>query len=742
MFRLFLSTRLLLCIALLVSLSSCTTMEAGPAESGASEAPGLVTGNRPVDGAGSYSTGAGSSTDTESTPSQPTLYRGTDELVRLPKPQKPVRFLGEDVSLNFETAPLTEVVHAVMGDILELDYVVEHPIAGEVTLRTRTPVPRDELLDILESLLKANDALMIRDSEGRYFVSGSGQMSRLKPSVAASASGVSGFSTVIIPLQYISAASMADILRPVAEESAFVRIDNLRNILMLAGTRAQLEGWQDIIDTFDVDMLKGMSVGIFPIENGSIEEVELALATLLGNPGAANQGGESLAGVGNLVRVVPVPRLSSIMVVTPRAHYLKRIETWIKRLDQAPDANYERRLYVYEVQNSSAEHLATLLSTVFGSGAGTSTTTGSSTQGGVSPGLTPERITSSGAQSQGNTQASAASGRSESTYSGPANFSVGDVRVVADDSNNALLIYATGKEYRKIESALKRLDLAATQVIIEASIVEVTLDDELEYGLRWAFNNNLNNGDRGFGTLFGGPDNATRNDGFSYSVINSAGNVKAVLNAMAKRNLLNVISSPSVMVLDNHTATIQVGDQVAVPGNAISTGNNAVTRSVSYRDTGVQLSVTPSVNAGGMVTMDIEQAVTDVNQTAATTVSGEEQPAFLERKITSRVAVRSNESIVLGGLIRENKSALSSGIPILHEIPVLGALFGNKDNTDLRQELLVVITPRAIYNDAELRAVSDEMRSQLRGLQLIDMDDNSAFITDPKVKENARPFGK
>ncbi|MEZ5501599.1 MAG: secretin N-terminal domain-containing protein, partial [Halioglobus sp.] len=329
--------------------------------------------------------------------SQPTLYRGTDEVIRMPPTQQPVQFFGDAVSLNFEQAPLTEVIHAIMGDILELDYVIEHPINGEVTVRTRTPVPRDQLLGILESLLQANKALMIRDKDGRFFISASGQMTKLKPSVAASASGVVGYSTIIVPLQYISASNMAEILKPVAEEGSFVRIDDVRNILMLAGSRAQLEGWQDIITTFDVDLLKGMSVGIFPIENTPIEDVQTALSSLLGKDGggkasAGKDGGgggglaESLAGIGSMVRIIPVERLNSIMVVTPRAHYLEKIRIWIERLDQAPDANFEQRLYVYPIQNSSASHMADLISTIFsGSGGGAG-----STKAGLAPGLTPE----------------------------------------------------------------------------------------------------------------------------------------------------------------------------------------------------------------------------------------------------------------------------------------------------------------------------------------------------------------
>ena len=637
-------------------------------------------------------------------PSEPTLYRGTDEVIRTPAPQTPVRFYGDAVSLNFEQAPLVEVVHAIMGDILELDYVVEHPIGGEVTLRTRTPVPRDELLGILESLLQANNALMIRDKDGRFFISASGQMNKLKPSVAATTAGVVGYSTIIVPLQYISATNMAEILRPVADDAAFLRIDDLRNLLMLAGSQAQLEGWQQIITTFDVDLLEGMSVGVFPIENVPLEEAATALSSLLGND-VAGEG----EGIGSSVRIIPVERINSIMVVAPRAHYLERIKLWIERLDATPDVNLEQRLYVYPIQNTDAAHLAGLLSSIFTGSAGADT--GSSGKSGVAPGLNPEKI-SSFATGEGGAPGAAAAATRTST-----SVVIGDVRVVADDQNNALLIYATGKEYRKIESALQRLDLAPTQVIIEASIIEVTLTDDMQYGLEWSLDKDLGDGYTGIGKLVDGLGIAPIVPGFSYSVIDSTGDINAVLNALAKNDLLNVISSPSLMVLDNQTAAIQVGDQVPIEtGSTTTDGGNTIT-SITYRDTGVKLDVTPSVNAGAMVTMDVEQSVTDIGPDSSV---GGGNPTFLERKITSRIAVRSSESVVLGGLIRENKSEGSSGIPFLHDLPVIGALFGTKAQKSTRTELLVVITPRVVYNDSDLRNVSQEMRSGMRGLELID----------------------
>lgn len=671
-------------------------------------------------------------------PSEPTLFRGTDEVIRMPAPQQPVQLFGDAVSLNFEQAPLTEVIHAIMGDILELDYVVEHPIDGEVTVRTRTPVPRDQLIGILESLLQANKALMVRDRDGRFFISASGQMSKLKPSVAASSSGAVGFSTIVVPLQYISASNMAEILRPVAEEESFVRVDNLRNLLMLAGSRAQLEGWQDIIATFDVDLLKGMSVGIFPIENSSMEDIEAALSSLLGKDGGGDDGegvAEGAAGIGSMVRIIPVTRLNSIMVVSPRSHYLERIKVWIERLDQAPDSNVEQRLYVYPVQNTSAGHLADLISTIFAdSGGGVSS---SASKPGVAPGLTPERISSTGGDSDSESEASVGNnlGNSGAAETGKT-VTVGGVRVVADEQNNALLIYATGKEYRKIEAALARLDVAATQVIIEASIIEVTLTDSLEYGLEWAFNINLGNGYDSIGKLVDGAAIGPRVPGFSYTVTDSSGDIRAALNALADENLLNVISSPSVMVLDNQTAEIQVGEQVPVTTGSSVTDGGVVTNSIQYKDTGVHLSVTPSVNAGGMVTMDVEQSVTDVG---AVNPSQEGNRSFLERKITSRVAVRSSESVVLGGLIRENKSDGSSGIPVLHDLPYVGALFGTKAKDNNRTELLVIITPRVVYNDSDLRDVSRQMRSQMQGLDLIDVSKSSSFLTDKTADGQSKP---
>ena len=729
--------RLLIAAAILVLLTSCSNT----ATTGAATAPaaGAAAARPKVDASAPLSTSAAdlaeANAEEEGAAGEPTIYRGTDRQVKLPAAEEPIRFIGEDVSINFEKAPLSEVMHAILGDILNVDYVVDMPVKGEVTVRTRTPIPRDELFAVLESLLQANGVIMIRGSDGRYLITSSVQGMKMSPGVSNPHSLAVGFSTIIVPLQYISAANMAEILQPVASPEAFVRVDNTRNLLMLAGTRAQLEGWLQIIATFDVDMLAGMSVGIFPLENSSVEEVNTALSALLASGGGPDDQGGSWS---QLLRVIPVARLNSILVVTPRAHYLDVVEKWIKRLDEAYYSEADMRLYIYPVQNTTAERLAKLLNSIYsGSMSQESTSSGNSgfsagagRGSGVAPGMSNETLgsTSSGSSmlsdtyqpsydNSGDNRGGQISTVTMGTQGG--NSLLGNVRVVADEENNALMIYSTGMQYRIIKTALEQLDIEATQVVIEASILEVTLTDKLRYGLEWTFSNDVGNQRTGTGLLTGAASAipGIQVPGFSYAITNNIGDIKAVLNALSEDNLLNVISTPSITVLDNHDAYIHVGDQVpVVSGETINDGGFA-TQSVTYRDTGVQLNVRPSVNAGGLVTMQIEQSVTDVSNSSTST----DNPTFLERSIMTRVAVHSHQSVVLGGLIRENASNAESGVPFLHKLPVIGPLFGSVEKESRRTELLVIITPRAIYSEQDLREVSEEMRSQIRHMELIDM---------------------
>ena len=715
---------------------------------------------------------------------EPLIVRGDQAMFRTPRPTGAKGVAGDPVSLDFEQAPVTEVVHAILGDILAVPYVVNQPVAGSLTVHTAQPLPRDQVLPVLESILQANGLALVIDPSGVYHVGRPETLRGIAPSLGNLGGTLPpGQNLMIVPLQFVGAAEMAEILAPIAAPENIVRVDPVRNLLILAATRSQLEGFMQIVQTFDVDVLKGMSIGLFPLKNVSVAEVESALAALSGGaaaqtkaPGAAAGAGDAAAkgsvqgaAKGNaaapaatglelpgplagLVKVVAIERLNALLIVTSRAYYLDRAREWIAQFDQPRGDGNEPQLFVYAVQNGTSQHLSDLLNALYGGG----TTVRGGADSGVAPGLGQSsfgggfgRSGSSGGfggnrsgfggSSLGGQSGFGGSNRSGygGGFGGSNSSGLGsrgglggsrlgrggqsgnqeemttielgpDVRIVADEFNNALLIYAPRREYEKVRGALQQLDVPPTQILIEASILEVTLTDEFSFGLQWAFQGDINGGRTGTGIFNPNASGGIgpQQPGFSYTIANRAGQVRAVLNTLAQKNLVNVISSPSLMVLDNHNAQIQVGDQQPVQSSTVVTDGGNTTSSIQYKDTGVMLDVLPSVNAGGLVTMDINQDVTDVGQVDAATG----QRAFLQRAITSRVAVRSGETVVLGGLIRDNTSRGKTGLPWLQDIPVLGGLFRTTSRTNNRTELVVLITPRALQNDEQLRAVSDEMR--------------------------------
>ena len=528
----------------------------------------------------------------------------------------------------------------------------------------------------------------------------------------------------------------------------------------------------DLVNTFDVDLLKGMSVGVFPLKYASVKEVEVALRLVSGGGAAATSGvpgmaapatttgstspaavaaaGSATLGESNpffgALRIMPIERINSILVVTPRASYLEEARRWIERLDKPSDGGSEPQLFIYPVQNGNARHLAGVLGGLFGGSSGGTTTTANN---GIAPGLGSTTSNSfgqtgisntfgnSGASTVGNSRNAMASALTSggagssglnslnrnttqgTTNQGATSATLGTIRVVADDLNNSILVWGTRAEFNKIEATLKRLDLPLTQVLIEASIIEVTLDDTLEYGLKWSFSGDAQSGYSGIGNV-GGALAQSVSSGFSYALSNGAGKLKATLSALATKQLVKMISNPSLMVLDNHTATIAVGDQVPVKtSTSISDTTSVQTSTIQYKDTGVHLSVTPSVNAGNVVAMQIDQTVTD---TGAEVEAADKQMKFMQRQISSKVAVRSGESIVLGGLIKDKKDSSKSGVPLLQNLPLVGGLFAQNTSNGARTELLVIITPRVVRTDVDIREVSEDLRERLKGLRAIEVD--------------------
>jgi general secretion pathway protein D len=620
------------------------------------------------------------------------------------------------IALNFERASIREVVKVVLGDVLKVTYTVEPGVEGEITINSSAPIARDALIPTLEALLQTQGAALYKDDTGTYRVASRANL-KGRGLVPSTGTIKPGYGIQVVPLRYIPATEMQKILEPLAAPEAFVRVDSSRNLLVLAGTSSELANLAATVKTFDVDMLKGMSVGLYRVKNVEAAVVAKNLDALFGESGNSPMAG--------MIKIMPIEHMNSIMIISPNPDYLKDMKDWVDRFDQVTGGSGQQ-LFVYHVQSGNAEHLADMLNQIFGGKKSSSSSSKFSATNTTSlaPGLDPASVGQAAAVEN------AIKSGEQAAASAPAKTILGgdglninpdaEVKIVADKVNNSLMIMSSEAVYKQIIEALKRIDVMPMQVQVEATIMEVTLTDGLEYGLQWYLSQSGKSfGQNGLTNLKKNTDGSLATPGgFSFSLTGGADRVMGVINALARQSKVRVLSSPSILVLDNQTASIKVGDQQPIVTGTLSTpsgstsGSFTTTSTVQYKDTGVSLQVTPSVNASGLVKMDIQQDITDVGEVDSATGNR----SFLQRNIKSNVAVKSGETIVLGGLIRDNAASGRTGTPGLSKLPVVGGLFGSNSSTGKRTELLVLITPTAIKDQRELVKTGEEMRERMQQL--------------------------
>ena len=699
--------RLLVVLALLPALPGCQSLVWDPtaqvsSAEGHSDVEELDTGTRgEVRAAGGLSLG-------DEAPAAPedSLQSGTGIFVRpvAAPPSAADRVSGPDVSLNFDNTDIREVVKIVLGDVLEVSYTLDPSVQGTASLTTARPLSRDLLIPTLETLLRMNNAALV-ERGGRYQVVpiNKAVQGRVVPQLGSSARALpEGYSVQVVPLQYVGAAEMTEILEPLAPEGSIVRVDTLRNLIVVAGTSPEMSSMLETIQMFDVDWMAGLSVGFFTLEYAKVDDVVMQLETLLAD--------EAVNSAQGLFRFVTVESANALLVVSPQQSYLARIEDWIKRLDLAEaSGSSARRLYVYRVRHGDAENLADILTTLF-SEDGASRGGSSRSIGGIAPGREQASI--------GGDDASAGSGSTRSGARGSSASTVtlsSEVSIVADVVNNSLLVRSSPRDYKKILDALKQLDIVPLQVLVEATIVEIQLTGNLKYGVQWRFNGPAVEGYQSRQSFTQGNDEtpAPSFPGFNWSAVLRPSTIRSTLSALADDNLVNVLSSPTVMVMDNQEAKIEVGDEVPILTTTQQglSENDRILNQVEYRQTGVMLSVTPRVTPGGLVQLQIDQQVSSVLNE-----DGPRGPSFRNRTITSHVAVRSNQAVVLGGLIQDDTSKTKSGVPGLYRAPIIGPLFGQTAKSARRTELVVVLTPKVIAGDHDIDAVTRDFRRKVKNL--------------------------
>ena len=636
------------------------------------------------------------------------LYPGTGVFVNeaMGAATRQAQVSGGKVTLNFENADIAQVARVVFGKVLKENYVIDPSIKGQVTIQTAKPMSKESVLAALQNILKIHGAKLLYQNgvyeivpEAKLIVGNIG-MGRY--------SAAQGFSYQIVPLEYIAAKEMSKILEPVSKKESLIRVDEQRNLLIIAGNTPELITMIELINIFDVDWLNGKSVGLVEVQYTDADTLLVELESILG----LNNDGP----LSGMLQIMSIDRVNAILVITTQPAYLNRVKEWVTRLDR-PSGGDGKKFYVYQVKNGNAEELAATLNELFIAEVKDKKVI-TRKEATIAPDLTPmTAVTPLLNQGLSNNINKKPRELKEKEITVMANkedegeLSRVDTRIIAAHDTNSLLIFATPSDYHKIEAAIAKLDVAPLQVLVEASIIDLRLSGEFSYGVQWFFKNNSVGGKyQGLGQV--GEDLAF-SPTFSYTVTDAAGMLRGMLRMLASDGKVNVLSSPSLMVRNNQTATIRVGDQQPVSTALVSQQGNVVASSVQFKDTGVMLEVTPRINADGMISLIVNQEVTDVGEIDDATG----QRSFLQRSINSSVAVNSGETLVLGGLIRENKAFTESGVPFLKDIPLIGALFGQTVTSTTRTELIVMLTPKIVRNSSEARKVTEEYRRKLENLE-------------------------
>ncbi|KQT03046.1 MULTISPECIES: type II secretion system secretin GspD [unclassified Bradyrhizobium] len=669
--------------------------------------------------------------------------------------------------LNFDNSPIASVAKVVLGDILGVGYVIDPRVQGNISLSSGRPIPKSDVVFALENALRIGGIALVRDDTGY----------RLMPQADAVGAGAAdasdrmtpGYGVTVVPLQYVSAQTVIKLVDSFATKQGMIRAETGRNLILIQGSGSERRNAVDLVLSFDADFLKGQSVGVFPVQNSNPGPIIAELEKIVDS----GEGGMTQ----NLIKFQSIARMNAVLAVTRRPELLKRVETWIRRLDTTNSGR--SAVHVYRVKFGDSKQIARVLNDVFGSGGGAGSSTspldgaggpvapGSGIAASSSGGSALSRLSAAPASSSGgfssNAGGRAANSASVDPSSGQAGYATSSnaqaatslfdstagqntgrggasasnvldgVRITADSVNNTLLIYASQEQYRIIEQTIREIDQPQLQVAIDATIAEVTLTDDLQYGVQsYIMSRDVglkpNTGSFGYNgatsVAAAAADVVLQRaiPGFNF-LVGSAQTPRAVLNALHAVTDVKVLSNPSVVVIDNQIATLQVGDEIPIQtGSAtVLTGNNTIANTTDYRSTGIILRVVPRINANGNVRLDVEQEISNPVNNSSTSQSSSTStnsltPTVSTRKVRSSVAVASGQTVLLAGLISDTQTKARAGIPGLDQIPGLGeVVFGQTDKQVRRTELIIFIRPQIIRDGADAHFVAEELRTKLRG---------------------------
>jgi len=644
-------------------------------------------------------------------PAQPTSQPPRSDLPTPPPLSTPVKPpetpRGPGVVFNFDNADLYEVIR-VMAEILKINYIVDPKVRGVVNIHTVGQIPAEEVFPIFQSILRLNGATAVKKGNVYEIVPfGDAKKSYVPFSTTrdpAKLAAEERYTTQIIILRYIPAAEASKLIKPFLSDGADIIEHPPHNILIINDLASNVRKSLDMINLFDVDLFVDMKIRIYPVLNADVTEIAKEMERIFASFEVSTKSGR---GVG--ITFTPVARINSLLVISSIPHIFEKVEAWLRELDKTPSEGTRLGVFVYYVQNGKAKDLADVLKQIF---VAPKDKKPEFRERVVAPEPTPRGV-------RPTTPAPAAAPKEEA-----AAVPEGEINIVVDEANNALVIRAFQRDYRAILETIKKLDIYPKQVLIEVMVAEITLDDTTQFGIEWSR------------FLSSQPPNAQEvvlgarppADPFSaaltaigirYSIVELGGRVSAAIRAAATRGRLKVISSPHIIASNNKEAKIQIGSSQPILTSTYTTtataATNVVEGTIEYKDVGIILTVTPRISDGGLVSMEISVEDSTVDTTTLGTLPS--VPVFGKRTAKTVLSISEGQSIVIGGLIQDSKNVTRSGIPLLSRIPLLGALFGSQEYVTGKTELILLMTPHIITDQIQSDNVTREFKEKVEGIR-------------------------
>jgi general secretion pathway protein D len=693
-------------------------------------------------------------------------------------PVSPTANGDEAVVLNFEGADIREVIHS-LATALGISYTIDPRVQGQVTIRTTGRIAGRDLFPIFHQILRANGIAAVKVGN-LYQIAPVGEaktkalLSR-DPAARGGATAEDRFVIELVKVEHLAAEEMAKVLQPFVSPGGDVIAYPRANLVIISDLATNVARLKELVRTFDVDTFRNLHAEVYRIEHANVEDLGEELKGILEPYGVTPKSATERG-----VFVIPLSRLNAVVVIAFNPEVLAEVKKWIKVLDVPPEKGGGRAVFVYAVENAKAAEIADVLGQLYGSdgggggGGGQLSRSGgggvggslsgrggglgesglSGSEGGLGRSGRRSSSTSGGGISGGlggrggglgGGRSSRSTGRGSITGGGTQTVLIApregekpifkeEVRIVADETTNSLVILATARDYEMIKEVLRKLDVVPRQVLIEAIIAEIGLTGVLQFGVEYAIAN------QGIGSVIGTPSDDTTTPGATSRTINDnallqdakravkVGNdglfafitdrdqFLVLINALATRSQVRSLATPHVIAADNREAHILIGEEIPIlSSSAVQViGDSPIVNSIQYRDTGKILTILPQINSAGLVNMEITQEVSAVGSES---FGNTNSPSFISRSAETTVVVQDGQSVLIGGIIDDQTTRTRRGVPFLMDIPVLGRLFRTDSDRTIRTELIILITPHVIRSRQEAQSVTEEFEERIRGLK-------------------------